>query len=100
MAVAEESARLRRCVAPIVDCICKMRVEGLADNQLVLEQVIAELQKIEQSVERKTLFNLKIRMALRFCLKELRKLSLTARLAERIGSRVSCRRRQTPQLAE
>jgi hypothetical protein len=78
MAVAEESARLRRCVAPIVDCICKMRVEGLADNQLVLEQVIAELQKIEQSVERKTLSNLKIRMALRSCLKELRKLSLTA----------------------
>ena len=23
-----------RCVAPIVDCICKMRVEGLADNQI------------------------------------------------------------------
>jgi hypothetical protein len=44
----------------------------------VLEQAIAELQKIEQSVERKTLSNLKIRMALRSCLKELRRLSLTA----------------------
>jgi len=44
----------------------------------VLEQAIAELQKIEQSVERKTLSNLKIRMALRSCLKELRGLSLAA----------------------
>ena len=34
LAVAEESERLRRCVAPIVDCIRKMRVEGLADNQI------------------------------------------------------------------
>ena len=44
----------------------------------MLEQAIAELQKIEQSVERKTLSNLKIRMALRSCLKELRRLSLAA----------------------
>ena len=34
LAVAEESERLHRCVAPIVDCIRKMRVEGLADNQI------------------------------------------------------------------
>ena len=44
----------------------------------MLEQAIAELQKIEQAVGRKTLSNLKIRMALRSCLKELRRLSLVA----------------------
>jgi len=34
LAAAEENGRLRRCVAPIVDCIRKMRVEGLADNEI------------------------------------------------------------------
>ena len=34
LAVAEESERLRRCVAPIVDCIRKMRVEGVADSEI------------------------------------------------------------------
>ena len=34
LAEAEERGRLHRRVAPIVDCIRKMRVEGLADNEI------------------------------------------------------------------
>jgi hypothetical protein len=34
LAAAEESGRLRRCVAPILDCIQNMRVQGLADNEI------------------------------------------------------------------
>jgi hypothetical protein len=34
LAEAEERGRLHRCVAPIVDCIRKMRAEGLADNEI------------------------------------------------------------------
>jgi hypothetical protein len=34
LAEAEERGRLYRRVAPIVDCIRKMRVEGLADNEI------------------------------------------------------------------
>jgi hypothetical protein len=35
MAATEESDRLHRCVVPIVDCIRKMRLEGLADEEIV-----------------------------------------------------------------
>jgi len=34
LAEVEERDRLHRRVAPIVDCIRKMRVEGLADNEI------------------------------------------------------------------
>jgi hypothetical protein len=34
LAAAEESGRLRRRVAPIVDCIRKTRSEGLADSEI------------------------------------------------------------------
>jgi hypothetical protein len=34
LAEAEERGRLHHRVAPIVDCIRKMRVEGLADNEI------------------------------------------------------------------
>ena len=34
LAAAEESGRLRRRVAPIVECIRKIRAEGLADNEI------------------------------------------------------------------
>jgi hypothetical protein len=43
----------------------------------VLAQAIAELQGLEQSVARKTLSNLQVRLALRSCLKELRTLAIT-----------------------
>jgi len=43
----------------------------------VLAQAIAELQSLEQSVARKTLSNLQVRLALRSCLKELRTLAIT-----------------------
>jgi hypothetical protein len=42
----------------------------------VLEQAIADLQIIERSIAAKTLPNLKTRLALRCCLKELRTLLL------------------------
>jgi hypothetical protein len=35
MAATEERDRLHRCVVPIVDCIRKMRLEGLADKEIV-----------------------------------------------------------------
>jgi hypothetical protein len=34
LAEVEERDRLHRRVAPIVDCIRKMRVEGLSDNEI------------------------------------------------------------------
>jgi hypothetical protein len=34
LAAAEESGELRRRVAPIVECIRKIRTEGLADNEI------------------------------------------------------------------
>ena len=34
LAEAEERGRLHRCIAPIVDCIRKMREAGLADNEI------------------------------------------------------------------
>jgi len=40
----------------------------------VLEQAIADVQSIERSIAAKTLPDLKIRLALRCCLKELRTL--------------------------
>ena len=42
----------------------------------MLEQAILDLQIIERSVAAKTLPNLKIRMALRRCMKELRALAI------------------------
>ena len=49
LAVAEESERLRRCVAPIVDCIRKMRVEGVADSEIaaLLRHAADELDEAE-----------------------------------------------------
>ncbi len=35
IALTEERDRLHRCIVPIVDCIRKMRLEGLADNEIV-----------------------------------------------------------------
>jgi len=35
IAATEERDRFHRCVVPIVDCIRKMRVEGLADGEIV-----------------------------------------------------------------
>ena len=35
MAATEERDRLHRCVVPIVDCIRKIRLEGLADKKIV-----------------------------------------------------------------
>jgi hypothetical protein len=43
----------------------------------VLEQVIVDLQITEQSIDAKTLPSLKIRLALRGCLKELRALAVS-----------------------
>jgi hypothetical protein len=45
-------------------------------DQLVLEQAILDLQIIERSIAAKTLRDLKIRLALRRCLKELRTLAI------------------------
>lgn len=35
MATIEERDRLHRCIVPIVDCIRKMRLEGVADKEIV-----------------------------------------------------------------
>jgi hypothetical protein len=34
LAASQERDRIHRCVAPIVDCIRQMRLEGCADNQI------------------------------------------------------------------
>jgi hypothetical protein len=47
-------------------------------DQFVLEQAILDLQIIERSVAAKTLPDLKIRLALRRCLKELRTLAIAS----------------------
>ena len=49
----------------------------------MLEQAITELQDIEKSVARKTLSDLKIHLALRSCLKQLRTLSVACPPAAR-----------------
>ena len=49
----------------------------------MLEQAITELQNIEKSVARKTLSDLKIHLALRSCLKQLRTLSVACPPAAR-----------------
>jgi hypothetical protein len=50
--------------------------QGKESGFIMLEQAITELQNIEQSVARKTLSDLQIRLALRSCLKELRALCI------------------------
>jgi hypothetical protein len=61
----------------------------------MLEQAITELQNIEQSVTRKTLSDLQIRLALRFCLKELRALSVACP-PPRVSSLATDRRQACP----
>lgn len=56
----------------------------------MLEQAITELQDIEKSVARKTLSDLKIHLALRSCLKQLRTLSVPC--PPRVGSSATDRR--------
>jgi hypothetical protein len=57
----------------------------------MLGQAITELQDIEKSVARKTLSELKIHLALRSCLKQLRTLSVACP-PPRVGSSATDRR--------
>ena len=54
LAEVEERDRLHRRVAPIVDCIRKMRVEGLADDEIaaLFRQAAGELDEAAMTKDR------------------------------------------------